>query len=208
MEMEINRESYTDVPTVAMSYLVMFCYVALALGRYRSFHRLVIDSKATVAICGILIVLGSISAAVGLFSFTGQKVTMIIAEVIPFLVLAIGVDNIFIIIHQYERLGLEQLYQSGCVSLPEERLALSIGRIGPSLMLSALGETLAFALGILIVGMPAVKSFSMIAAISVWIDFCLQVTCFIAILSLDAKRVEVCEFNEADIFLIKNYVVP
>jgi Niemann-Pick C1 protein len=82
------------------------------------------------------------------------------------------------------------MYQTGVISPPAERVALSIGRIGPSLMLSALSETLAFSLGTL-VGMPAVKSFSMIAAMAVWIDFCLQITCFVAILTLDARRAEV-----------------
>ena len=43
---------------------------------------------------GIIIVLLSVSTSVALFSALGVKVTLIIAEVIPFLVLAIGVDNV------------------------------------------------------------------------------------------------------------------
>ena len=38
-----------------------------------------------------------------IFSFVGVKVTLIIAEVIPFLVLAVGVDNVFILIHELDR---------------------------------------------------------------------------------------------------------
>ena len=36
--------------------------------------------------------------------------------------------------------------------------------------------------------MPAVRIFSLYAAVAVLIDFFLQVTCFVALMSLDAKR--------------------
>ena len=36
--------------------------------------------------------------------------------------------------------------------------------------------------------MPAVKVFSLYAAVAVLIDFLLQITCFVALMTLDAKR--------------------
>ena len=36
--------------------------------------------------------------------------------------------------------------------------------------------------------MPAVRVFSLYAAVAVFVDFLLQITCFVALLSLDAKR--------------------
>ncbi|CAG8754700.1 4506_t:CDS:1, partial [Acaulospora morrowiae] len=71
----------------------------------------------------------------------------------------------------------------------EERIAKTLGRMGPSILLSALSETIAFGLGG-IVTMPAVRNFALYAALAVWVDFSLQVTVFIAFLSLDAKRQE------------------
>lgn len=56
------------------------------------------DSKISLGIAGILIVLSSVACSIGIFSYFGVPVTLIVAEVIPFLVLAIGVDNIFIIV--------------------------------------------------------------------------------------------------------------
>ena len=61
--------------------------------------------------------------------------------------------------------------------------------VGPSILLSSSCEVLAFALGSM-VSMPAVSIFSMYASISVMFNFLLQITCFIAFLSMDAKRQE------------------
>lgn len=60
------------------------------------------DSKISLGIAGILIVLTSVSSSLGIFSYFGIPLTLIVIEVIPFLVLAVGVDNIFIIVQTYQ----------------------------------------------------------------------------------------------------------
>lgn len=61
------------------------------------------NSKFTLGLFGISLVILSVSSSVGLFSLANVKVTLVIAEVIPFLVLAVGVDNVFILVHELER---------------------------------------------------------------------------------------------------------
>ena len=39
--------------------------------------------------------------------------------------------------------------------------------------------------------MPAVKIFSLYAAMAVLFDFLLQITCFVSLMALDARRMEV-----------------
>ncbi|KAI7850767.1 patched family-domain-containing protein [Circinella umbellata] len=186
LETELNKSSNTDAVTVIISYLVMFIYASVALGRFRSwnFRRMIIDSKFGLGVCGILIVIFSVSTAVGLFSLTGKKTTLIIAEVIPFLVLAVGVDNIFILCHEYAR--REDLGEDESV---EERVAKTLGKMGPSILLSSLSETVAFSLGTLVT-MPAVSSFAIVASIAIFVDFILQVTCFVSCMALDARRTQ------------------
>jgi Niemann-Pick C1 protein len=58
------------------------------------------------------------------------------------------------------------------------------------MLLSSLSESTAFFLGALSI-MPAVKAFSLYAAVAVLIDFLLQITCFVALFSLDAAREDV-----------------
>lgn len=113
LEQELNKSTNTDAKIVVVSYIVMFFYVSLALGSLNMSIKamlnrpanILVQSKFTLAIIGIAIVLMSVSGSVGLFSFAGVKVTLIIAEVIPFLVLAVGVDNIFLIVHEFERVN-------------------------------------------------------------------------------------------------------
>jgi Niemann-Pick C1 protein len=192
LEQELNKSTNTDAKIVVISYLIMFLYVSMALGSvtvtWRSLltnpSNALVQSKFTLGIVGIAIVLMSVSASVGLFSAAGVKVTLIIAEVIPFLVLAVGVDNIFLIVHEFERVNISHPDEE-----IDERVARAVSRIGPSIFLSALTETVAFALGIF-VGMPAVKNFAAYAAGAVFINAILQVTMFISVLALNQRRVQ------------------
>lgn len=61
-----------------------------------------VDAKITLGLAGVLIVLLSVSSSLGLFSYCGIAATLIIIEVVPFLVLAVGVDNIFILVQTFQ----------------------------------------------------------------------------------------------------------
>ena len=203
LEQELNKSTNTDAKIIVVSYIIMFLYASLALGSTTLTVRSIlhnpanamVQSKFTLGVIGILIVLMSVSASVGLFSACGIKVTLIIAEVIPFLVLAVGVDNIFLIVHEFERVNISHPDES-----VETRVSKAMARMGPSILLSASTETIAFALGAA-VGMPAVKNFAAYAAGAVLINALLQVTMFVSALSLNQRRVE---SHRADCFpLIK-----
>jgi Niemann-Pick C1 protein len=187
-------------------------------------RKLFIGSKFTLGLFSIALVILSVASSVGLFSALGIKVTLIIAEVIPFLVLAVGVDNVFILVHELDRQNLlhgpnasvpeqnippyptptslrhSQFDSSHADSIdaaslplylpPEERVARTLAKMGPSILLSSVTETLAFALGAL-VPMPAVRNFALYAAGSVLLNALLQVTVFVSAMVLDLRRTEV-----------------
>lgn len=190
LEQELNKSTNTDTKIVLISYVVMFFYASLALGgSIFKGKRTFVETKFSLGFFGILICLMSISASIGLFSCIRIKVTLIIAEVIPFLVLAVGVDNIFLIVHELERINARYPEKS-----IEERVASTIGTLGPSILLSASIETVAFSLGAA-VGMPAVRNFAIYATGAIFFDAVLQVTMFPAALAIDQVRKEA---NRAD----------
>ncbi|KVI07692.1 Patched, partial [Cynara cardunculus var. scolymus] len=89
---------------------------------------------------GVMLVMLSVIASVGFFSAVGVKSTLIIMEVIPFLVLA-----------QME--------------LPlEDRISNALAEVGPSITLASLSEVLAFAVGSFI-PMPACRVSESIAVV-------------------------------------------
>ena len=83
----------------------------------------------------------SVAASLGACSFTGLSATLIIIEVIPFLVLAVGVDNIFILVQALQR----DIRLTG-ESVPEQ-VGRVVGAVGPSMLLSSLSESIAFGFG-------------------------------------------------------------
>lgn len=107
----------------------MFLYVGVAIGRFPSWK----DSGFMLAILGIIIVGCSVFCSMGIIAYLGIGFTMISAEVIPFLILAIGVDNMFIIKNAVEN----QRILNERVSL-ENRLANGLREVGPSITTAAI----------------------------------------------------------------------
>lgn len=108
----------------------------------------------------------------------------LLPQVIPFLVLAVGVDNIFILV---------QTHQQNPPN-PGETIPHHMGRIlslvGPSMFLTSVSESLCFSIGT-ISSMPAVKTFALFASVAIAFNFLLQITGFVSLLALDTRRYEV-----------------
>jgi Niemann-Pick C1 protein len=187
---ELDRESASDVLTVLLSYILMFIYIAVALGQFKSMKRILVDAKLSVGLTGVMIVLLSVSASLGTFSYVGVPATLIIIEVVPFLVLAVGVDNIFILVQAVQQ---DNLASNEPVPVQIGRV---LGQVGPSMLLSSLSECVAFAFGALST-MPAVNTFSIYAALAVGFNFLMQITILVAVVSLDCQRQN---SNKYDIF--------
>lgn len=184
MQDELSRSTDRDIPTIAISYAVMFFYISLALGRLWPLdRRFLVRTKCTLAFSAILLVLFSLAIAVGLVCSMGVKMTPIISEVIPFLVLAIGIDNVFILLHTFQRQDRRRFPSV------EARLKRTLREVGTSITLASMSEAVAFILG----GqtkMPAVRAFAFYSCAAILADYVLQITAFTAVLVLDARRTE------------------
>jgi Niemann-Pick C1 protein len=156
---------------VVISYTAMFIYIGVAIGVFPS----KIGSGFTLAVTGIAIVLASVFASMGFISFLGIGFTMISAEVIPFLILAIGVDNMFIIKGAIER--QEETYLI-------DNVAKGLREVGPSITTAAICEALAFLVGAL-TKMPALQAFCIQAAVAIVFNYVFQITTFVVALIID-----------------------
>lgn len=149
-----------------------------------------VDMKFSLGIAGVTIVMLSVGASIGFFSYLSVKATLIIFEVIPFLVLAVGVDNIFILVQSLQR-DVRRVEDGETL---EQQVGRIVGKVGPSMLLTSSAESLAFLLGAL-TPMPAVRIFSLYAALAVFIDFLLQITCFVSLMTLDTRRENAKRYN-------------
>lgn len=183
LEDEINRTTIQDLPVFAVSYIIVFLYISLALGSYSRCSRVAVESKATLGLGGVIVVLGAVLAAMGFYSYLGVPSSLVIIQVVPFLVLAVGADNIFIFVLEYQRLPRMPGEQR------EAHIGRTLGSVAPSMLLCSLSEAICFFLGAL-TPMPAVRTFALTSGLAIILDFLLQMTAFVALLSLDSKRQE------------------
>uniref|UniRef100_A0A8D9B029 Niemann-Pick C1 protein n=1 Tax=Cacopsylla melanoneura TaxID=428564 RepID=A0A8D9B029_9HEMI len=177
---QLEEESKSELKTITLSYVIMFLYVSIALGHVKNLSMLLYTSKISLGFGGVVMVLVSVMASAGLFGYIGLPATIITLEVMPFLVLAIGVDNMFIIVQTFQR---EKRLSGETV---EHHIARTLGKVASSILLTSISETVCFLLGSMS-DMPAVKGFALYAAVALFIDFLLQITCFVSLLTLDTK---------------------
>ena len=188
IEDELERETSGDIITIAVSYLIMFFYITFSLGQVSKVNRFLVESKVTLGIGGVIIVLLSVGASIGIFGFIGVPATLIIFEIIPFLVLAVGVDNIFILVQTYQREPRKP------TETHPEHVGRIVGEVAPSMLLSSVSESTCFFLGALS-DMPAVRAFALYAGMALLIDFLMQITCFVSLMALDMARQEANRYD-------------
>lgn len=184
IEDNIKLEGSQNTSIVIISYVLMFFYVSIAIG----FFPNLIHTKFGLGAVGILVVIGSLVSGIGLTFYWNDKLTMISAEVVPFLILAIGVDNMFLIARA------EREIPDTVTDIPE-RIGFAMKEIGPSIFTAALCESIAFFIGLL-TDVPALQNFCLVAGLGVTVDFILQMTIFVGALAIDSQRIKA---NRADI---------
>jgi len=131
---ELGNETSTNAWIVAVSYSLMFLYVGFALGRFPSKY----ETTFGLGLLGIILVASSVLCGYSIVSYLHIEASLISAEVVPFLILAIGVDNMFII----SRTAKNFKHKDHKI-----KIAMAIRDVGPSITVATIIESLTFGIG-------------------------------------------------------------
>jgi Niemann-Pick C1 protein len=171
---ELKKETSQNYIIVVISYLLMFLYVSLSLSKH--WNR--VGSSILLSLCGLLYIGLSVFTTYSVCGLFNIKANLISLEVIPFLILAIGVDNMFLIFNSVLKVPSEDI---------NIKIPVGLRSVGLSILLSTFTQIATFMVG-LYMDIPALRSFCAIAAIALFLNFMFQVTAFPALLALDLRR--------------------
>lgn len=113
---EIDRSSKSDAYTVLISYMFMFGYVVFSLGQYHvssnNLRSMLVHSRILLGVIGLITAVASVTrycvpvysffSSIGIFAFFNIQASLVCLEAQPFLVVVVGIDNIFLLVQSYQ----------------------------------------------------------------------------------------------------------
>ncbi|KAG0201974.1 hypothetical protein BGX33_009992 [Mortierella sp. NVP41] len=163
------------------AYFVMFLYISLSVGRVD-----LVKSKYGLGIAAVATVFVSLLMSIGLCSVFGVTLTLMPWEILPFMIIVVGVENINILVHAVVETSMD---------LPvRERVGRGLGTVGVSITLTLVAELCLLIIGAMTT-IPAVQEFCTFAIAAVIMDYLLQMTFFITVISIDIRRLELSDLG-------------
>ena len=129
---------------------------------------------------GVLVVMLALAGSLGFMSFCGVAFNVATIQVVPFLLLGLGVNDMFILMHSYA-----ELTRTRKELKPAELIATVVGRTGPAVTLTTLVNFIALMLG-QTMGLEIVSAFSLMAGVGVLFIFIVLICIFGGLLAMHA----------------------
>lgn len=181
----VTLRSYQDIlhEVINSNVTVLFCgisliliYVIVMIGRCNVIHQ-----RIYLSLMGISVVGQAILSSYGVCYYMGFFYGPV-HPVLPFLLLGIGVDDMFVIMQ-----NLEIMSETDKSSDISTRIAKSIQISGMSITVTSFTNMVAFAIGMTTV-LPFLKSFCMFAAMGILFLYIYEITFFVSCLVFDERR--------------------
>lgn len=163
-------------PTVLfIGYFLMLCYAGACLGSWRERG---VQSCAGLGVSGVLLVTFASAAGLGFSLLVGIEFNAATTQIVPFLSLGLGVDDMFLLVHSY---------QDTIRGVVHNEIGHLLKETGLSVLLTSINNILAFSVGGLL-PVPALRSFCFQTAILLFFNMICIITLFPAVIALDLER--------------------
>ena len=177
LQYSIDRSSDETVEgDLNFVYLGIFVLVMWCL--FTTFRLNQPKSRVFIAVIGVLSVLIAYIGSLAIGTLIRMKGT-IVTSVLPFFLLGIGVDDMFVLLFYLEQAPQEM---SG-----KEKMSFMMRNAGLSITITSVTNCVSFGMGS-ISTMYAIESFCIFAVFGLFLDYIYQITFFSAVLALDIRR--------------------
>ncbi|XP_046427563.1 patched domain-containing protein 3-like isoform X1 [Neodiprion fabricii] len=183
----VATRSFTDFlhQVLNSNMTVLFCglsliviYIILMIGRCN-----IVQQRIYLSIVGVSVIGQAILSAYGICYYMGYFYGPI-HPILPFLLLGIGVDDMFVIMQ-----SLENISKVEKPSDLTERIARALQQSGMSITVTSVTNIVAFAIGVTTV-MPFLESFCMFATMGILFLYIFEITFFVSCLVYDERRLQ------------------
>ncbi|KAI1700968.1 patched family domain-containing protein [Ditylenchus destructor] len=197
---EVERAGKLLMPFVGVGFLVMSAFSLLTCTLAALYMKQVSVYRMPLTILGCICPFMASCTALGLLFFAGLRNSSILG-VVPFLLLAIGVDDAFLTIHAWQKLYKRDGQRKPGQSVDEfvvNKLAMVLEDTGPAILISALTNILADSIGAF-TGSPEITLLCVANIMAIAVDFFFHITFFCSFMVILAKREELSkQANELD----------
>ncbi|SJX62787.1 related to Sterol regulatory element binding protein cleavage-activating protein [Sporisorium reilianum f. sp. reilianum] len=162
------------------AYAFVIVYISRGLIKLRKVH-----SRFGLAFTGTTQLLISMIMSVSICALLGIRLTLVPWELLPFVIVVVGSENMY---------SLTKAIVDTPLSLTvSSRIAHGLGKVGVPITLTTLADILLLLVIALFIGVRAVREFCVFAIFSLIMDWFLQMTFFVTVLSIDMQRLELAD---------------
>ncbi|CAC5403641.1 unnamed protein product [Mytilus coruscus] len=171
---ELSKNVTGDISVFSVTFTLMIVFACFALMGTNC-----VDNRYYLGLAGVLSTCLAILAAFGLVSVCGAEFVDIVG-IMPFLILGIGVDDMFIL--------LSCLADTNCKDSIENRIGTTLKHGGTAITITSLTDIIAFCAGAASV-FPSVRHFSWYTGCAVLFCYINYMTLYIGIMTINENRV-------------------
>uniref|UniRef100_A0A0N4Z9N8 SSD domain-containing protein n=1 Tax=Parastrongyloides trichosuri TaxID=131310 RepID=A0A0N4Z9N8_PARTI len=164
---------------IFLGYGFMIIYAMYSQGKIRN-YKLSHDSSVSLAFFGVLSVTLSSIAGLGVSTWLGIEFNAATTQIVPFLTLGIGVDNMFLLLHNYHTVTK---------SVEKDEVGVLLKETGMSILMTSTNNILSFLAGT-VLPIPALRSFCFQSCILLSFNLIGIFTTFLAMISIDLRRLK------------------